>query len=500
MQKDQKSLPCGSESYLTKDILIIEEETEPCNCSKNTDVDAPPAQPCSCIPYTLLCCCGPINGISVIQPACQGLPDGTVVNNPAYAALLNRSFWTYKFMTDCNSTTRAISNFGIPICQLIIADNLIVREKIDGCGSYQPVQFTLDTNDPNLGPAPTGFQWVKVETSGRYEKGVCVEYQLEIVGDFPVTIQPIKVKAGTAILNFNCGCFQVPQCNPQGRLVLTKDCSNTIVNNQATLNYHITVNNIGDGILTNVQFNDVLTYPIMLSIGTITVSPSTLAVDTSVPGQIRISGNLGTLESGGQAVINYSIQIAGVLEPDVYTIFNMASASAAGTQTADSCSNTINAVLLDTQKCCIVDDTNTVTYRLKITSIGLSPDVLVDVIDNLSIPSGVVVQFTGFSGCTATFANTDVIVPLEVDITGPSQIRITCNSILIPNSGSVHRDIKFILVSSSVSGVVSIENTIQSVTPTNLSDQIFLGAGAIPIQVNIGVQLSLLCSNPCNGI
>lgn len=74
---------------------------------------------------------------------------------------------------------------------------------------------------------------------------------------------------------------------------------------------------------------------------------------------------------------------------------------------------------------------------------------------------------------------------------------ITCNSLLIPNSGSIHKHISFILVSSSVVGAALIENSIQSVTPANPDNQIFLGAGSLPVQANIGVQLSLLCNNPC---
>lgn len=182
------------------------------------------AEPCSCTPYSLLCCCGPQIGISVVQPSCQNLPDGSVVNNPAYVPLENKSYWTFKFITDCNSTTRAISNFGIPICESVTRDVITVSEKIDGCGDFQPVPFTLIKDDPNFGPAPPGFQYLKVETGGRFDKGVSVEYRIEILGDYPTSLQPIKVKAGTNILTFDCGCFLVPQCPPQGKLAMTKKC------------------------------------------------------------------------------------------------------------------------------------------------------------------------------------------------------------------------------------------------------------------------------------
>jgi hypothetical protein len=41
-----------------------------------------PAQPCNGSPYLNICCCGMQTGITVVQPECQTLPDGSVVNNP----------------------------------------------------------------------------------------------------------------------------------------------------------------------------------------------------------------------------------------------------------------------------------------------------------------------------------------------------------------------------------------------------------------------------------
>lgn len=323
---------------------------------------------------------------------------------------------------------------------------------------------------------------------------------MQIDGDYPVGFQPISVKAATNVFVFDCGCYQVPKCNSQGKLSLSKTCDHTITNNQATLIYHLTISNIGDGALTNVQFNDAITIPTNLNIGNITVSPSTLIVNTSTPGQILISGNFATITSGGQIPIDYTIQITGVTNPGSYVVANTAFVSAIGTQASASCSTTINAVQVDSQKCCIVSDLNKGTYRFTISNVGLSPDTLVDVLDNLFIPAGVTLQFTSFDGCTATFANTNIPVPLNTSITGPVTIRIVANSILVLQNGSAHKDITFILVSSSAVGISSIENTLESVTPTNPNSQIFLGAGSFPIKVNMDVELSLVCTKPCSDI
>ncbi|MGB9791959.1 MAG: hypothetical protein ACPLTR_05200 [Thermacetogeniaceae bacterium] len=455
------------------------------------------AEPCSCTPYSLLCCCGPQIGISVIQPSCQNLPDGSVVNNPAYVPLENKSYWTFKFITDCNSTTRAISNFGIPICESISKDVITVSEKIDGCGTFQPVPFTLIKDDPNLGPAPPGFQYLKVETGGRYEKGVSVEYRIEIIGDYPTSLQPIKVKAGNNVLTFDCGCFLVPQCPPQGKLAMTKKCSETIVNNQATLSYNLTVANIGNSPLQNVQYLDLITIPLALTPGVITVTPATLTVDTSTSGLIRISGNLGTINPGAVVNITYTIPIIAISEPGRYLITNTALATATGTQATATCSANIKAVKLDTQKCCVVTDTNKGAFRLSVSSIGLSPDTSVDISDEIFIPAGVNIQFNSFDGCTATFADTGTPVPLNINIAGPRRIIVSCSNIPIPTGNTVQKNITFTLISSSAPGTTNIENSLISVAPTRPEEQVFLGAGTLPARADIQVQLSMNCLKPC---
>ncbi|WP_058486364.1 hypothetical protein [Defluviitalea phaphyphila] len=130
-------------------------------------------QECNCTPHENLNCCGSINGISVAQPKCQTIPDGRVVNNPCFDPESGKSYWSYKFLTDCDQDTSAISNILIPICSSIPIENIIVSEKIDGCGEFTEIEFELITDDPNFGLAPEGFKWLKIETNDRFDKGVC---------------------------------------------------------------------------------------------------------------------------------------------------------------------------------------------------------------------------------------------------------------------------------------------------------------------------------------
>lgn len=461
---------------------------------------ANPIQPCTCSPYQNICCCGPQNGISVTQPKCQTLPDGSIVNNPAYSLDLNLSFWTYKFITDCGGpATKAISNFGIPVCQLISADHITVYEKIDGCGEFVSVPFELKTTDPNLGTPPAGYKWLKVETNGRYGIGVSVEYRIAISGDFPVDTQPIKVKAGTPVLTFDCGCFLVPKCNPEGKLSITKECSHTIINNQATLQYSLSVSNTGSGSLAEVLFKDVIIIPTQLSLGPVSVTPATLSVSTATPGQIIITGNIGPIDPGNTVAISYKIPIAAVTEPGKYVISNTANVSGLNTQASASCITNLNVVRLSANKCCTIDGDGA-SYTLTLTSVGNSPDIVVDLYDRMTVPSGITVKFLNLSGCEGYYAGTSTPVPTNTPIPGPAAFDFICRNALVPAGGSYTKIGSYVLLSSSVVGTSTIGNSIINVVPVDETAQIFLGTANLPATALIDVVLSQVCNNPCSAI
>lgn len=455
------------------------------------------AKSCSCSSYSNICCCDPANGISVVQPFCQTLPDGSIVTNPAFVPSITKSFWTYKFITDCGKATRGISNFGIPICELILAENIIVSEKIDGCGQFVSVPFTLTKNDPNLGIPPAGFQYLKVETNNRYEKGVSVEYRIEIIGNFPTDSQPIKVKASTIVYTFGCtNCYLVPKCNPEGKLSLVKNCNATIVNNQSTLNYNIKVTNTGSGELNNVQFKDLIFIPSQLSLGNITITPSELSITTS-SGQVTISGNLGTITPGQNININYTIPIASVIEPGKYLINNTANVSATNTNDSDTCSTEVNVVKLQADKCCRING-NTINYTLSVSSLGNSPDIVVDVYDHMRIPTGITINPIAINGCDGFFAGTTTPIPTNTPITGPQELEFICKNVLVPAGGSYNKIGTFEIVSSSVVGTSKIINSITNVIPVDSTKQIFLTVSNVPISANVDIQLTPVCTKPCS--
>lgn len=458
---------------------------------------ASPAQSCECLPYENLCCCPSQNGITVSQPKCQTLPDGEVVNNPAFVIGENRSYWTYKFLTNCDTETRGISGIGIPICLEINAENIIVEEKLNGCGQFTVIPFELIADDPNFGPAPEGFQFLKITTDDRYDKGLCVLYRISIIGDYPEEVQPISVKAGIPVYKFECeNCYIVPGCVPEGKLLVSKNSEIIIQNNQATIEYVVNVDNVGEGLLENVQYEDIIEIPTQLSYGQIVVTPETLEVDTSVLGRITISGNLGAIGPGQRVRITYSIPIIGISSPGSYIISNFARAAAEGTESSDLSEDILNVVKLIADKCCSTDG-KIGTFKLTISSVGDSPDVVVDILDQMVIPTGVTVLFESFSGCEAYYAGTTTPIPLNVNLTGPLSIDIICRDALVPFGNSYSKSISYTLVSTSVYGVSAIINGITNVSPLNIEEIIYEGTENLPATARIDVELSQICQTPC---
>ncbi len=454
-------------------------------------------QLCDCIPYENLNCCSSFDGISVMQPKCQTIPDGRVVNNPGYDPNASKSYWSYKFITDCNQDTSGISNILIPICSTIPSENIVVSEKIDGCGDFASVEFELIVNDPNFGEAPEGFQWLKIETNDRFDKGVCVEYRLEIDGNFPVSTQAINVKAANELLIFDCdGGFLVPECNPQGTLNISKACDYTIENNEAILNYTVRVSNVGNASLRGVEFTDVIIIPTALSLGSITIDPSGLTV-TVLPGEVIISGTLGDIDPSGVRTITYRIPILSVTAPGSYLVANTARATATGTEATASCSLTLNAAQITATECCQLTSTNTGEFQLTLASVGLSPDTPVDIVGSIIIPSGVTLQFSDFGGCTATYAGTSNVVPLNTNLVGPLRIGVTCDNVNVPAGGFIRKSIKFNVVSTSAFREVFIQSSVESVTPSLPDEQIFISTGNLPVEADVSVEASLGCTAPC---
>lgn len=375
---------------------------------------------------------------------------------------------------------------------------LVISEKIDGCGEWTSVPYTLAKSDETFGDAPEGFQFAIVEINGRFTKGVSVAYRLELNGNFPVATQPISVNTNSIVTVFDCnGGFFVPECNPQGKLSINKTSKTIIENNQANIQYYLVISNIGNASLEDVTLLDNLYLPTQLTPGEITTSPEDLDIITDKTGQIKISGSLGGLKPGGEVTVKYDVPIAGISTPGTYVINNLATVTSENTEATDTSSSLLEVVQLNANKCCNVLEDGLAEYIITLSNVGDSPATQVNILDNLVIPTGVVVKFLDFAGCTAVFSSTGKQVPINVNIQGNADIKITCNNIDIPKNSNSQKVISFELVSSSVFGETLIKNELDEVNLSSPDTQLVLGTGVLPSQADLKVQLSLESMKPC---
>lgn len=218
--------------------------------------------------------------------------------------------------------------------------------------------------------------------------------------------------------------------------------------------------------------------------------------DTSTPGIVVIRGNLEMLDPGYIRFISYNIPITDVSAPGQYIINNTATAISTNTQDSASCHTALNTVQLSADKCCVINGSNGI-YRLSVSSVGQSPCIIVDVFDNLQIPAGVIVRFNSFGGCNAFFSGTTNPVLINTNISGPVNIDIECEKVLIQTGNTVFREISYTLVSSSIVGTASIANTLSNIVAVNPAEQILLGVDNLPVSANIDVTLNQTCQDPC---
>ena len=459
---------------------------------------ADPCEPCPCTPYDNLCCCPSQNGITVTQPLCQVLPDGSTVTNPCFNVNDNISYWSYKFITNCDQGTNGISGFVIPICENIPENDIIVEEKIDGCGEFTEVAFELNNSFNNYGDAPVGFNFLKVENTDRYDVGVCVLYRVSIGGNFPVSEQSIKVKAATPVYEFSCDdCYKVPGCPQAPKLLVVKQCEKEIDDN-VILTYTIDVSNIGNTTLTDVQFEDTISYDgANIIIDSITTEPL-LDVNQDTPGLILITGNLGELDPGESTQVKITVTILSFNAPGTYQIMENAKAACCATEASDSCNLNIEVVQLRGEKCCTTGDLdNTRIFRLEVFNVDNSPQTNITILDTLTIPSRVTVRFNSFSGCNAVFADTMLPVQLNTDVSNKT-ILISCENLTVPAGGSISKNISFDIVSTTAfSNSVQITNNFDEIIFLNTGEQVLLNIQNIPDSAAIEVLGNSQCLNPC---
>ncbi len=290
----------------------------------------------------------------------------------------------------------------------------------------------------------------------------------------------------------------MPSCPPSGKLVIIKNCEEVIKDNKVTLKYSFDITNQGNASISIVQGTERIVFDAnSFTIGTIIVTPPSLNVDTSTPGIIVVTGTVGPIQPGEVIKVTIEVPIQSIAAPGIYLVDANTTAVAADTSATASCVLNIDAVQLLADKCCSVTEGNKGAFRITVASVGSSPQTSVGIVDQLAIPQDVIVQFQDFDGCAATFGDGSP-VPLNSNVTNAT-ISVKCSPLTVPMGGSVQKNIKFTVVSTtSFQSPSVITNTLQEVSFLNEATQIFLGVTPVPVSASVNVLGTVLCQKPCS--
>ncbi|MFZ3130334.1 MAG: hypothetical protein WA125_04330 [Desulfosporosinus sp.] len=116
---------------------------------------------------------------------------------------------------------------------------------------------------------------------------------------------------------------------------------------------------------------------------------------------------------------------------------------------------------------------------------------------NVLMATGVTVEFSDFAGCSAVFNGTVTPVPTNTPITGPVEMDIRCENIVVPSGGNYIKVGTLFVVGSTVVGSSAIVNIITNVVPVDPTAQVFLGVSPIPVSAQVDVDLTVVCKSPC---
>lgn len=445
---------------------------------------------CNCIPSTNQFC-QEQNSISVAQPVCQILPDGSSQVNPYFDMMSNISYWSYKLVSVCDITQSVTPlDIYIPIYENISQEMVNVEERILSCGRFEQVPF--DFENPAGTIPPLGFQYLHIPFNSRFQTGVGVNFRVSLLGNFPTASGAIFVNTNTQLLEFDAG-YLVPSEPPSPRLTVTKTGDLTIDGTSASIDYNVTVTNTGNTDLDNIMLVDTITYDSSsIVIGQIT-PPAGINVDTSVPGTIRLTGDLGTLAMGESTSINYIVPIESFAVPNTFVFSSSTVASNSETQGTTNTEVAIPVVALTTGVGCMVLQNNEGEFTYSLTSVPQSPLTEIDLSASINIPDDVIIQFTSYGMCDASFI-TGGPVPLNTDVSN-ARIIIDCSASIPPN-GTMTFTINFRVVSiTSLQGV--LQSIIDAVRLQTENSQVFLGATPIPNSTTLTVDLDASCDNVC---
>lgn len=440
--------------------------------------------------------CQQVGSLIVDFPSQQVLPNQECGSNPFYDFDMNKSYWTYKVMSILDQTDPQITDVYIPIYSNINDDMLVVEESIVACNETMVVPFDF-SSPPGILP-PEGYKFIHVSVNRRYLTSNCVFYRLTLVGNYPKTNQDIYLQTEDSVVGFDTG-LPVPSPIESPAVTINKEGQVNIIGNSATIDYTVRVMNTGNEALSDLMFTDRIDYTAFrFSFGTIIVEPDTINVDTSRPGVIELSGNLGTLGIGEMVTITYTVPLTGFTGPGNYIFNSMTMVMNDIVQGAIDTQVMVPVVQLESVLSCEVTSVNEINFNLQITNLAGSPDTMVSFTMVVIVTGSVTAQFQNFGRCRATLSGTESPVLPNTNITGRS-VTITCN-FFIPATGILNQNIPLLIVSGGTPApnLSVIPATLNTVRLQEENEQVFIGAGDLPQTRVLDIGYNTICSENNN--
>jgi hypothetical protein len=361
---------------------------------------ASPCSPCNNIPFLNRCYYPAKNEIWVTMPQCQVVPGQlTPVNNPCFDG--NKSYWSYNFFIETSENSQAsIVSFAIPVCKELTVSQISVFEKLSNSVQYVKRPFELKSSlskKDEFIMASEGFQYMIINIDERYSTGLSAEYRIELDGDYPEVLKDIYVNRSSADEGLIMeGSFIVPGCPPPDELSIIKNCSTSIDNNVAALNYEVIITNTGGSAARNVQLIDTIGYDgLNITIGDIKVEPENERLDiTSMPSLLEIKGQLGDIQAGARVTVKYSIPVISIIRDGIFEFTNIATAlNNRGVLVQSNCTIRMEAAQLAVNLNKAVND-NSIKFTIQLSGSGNYPESSSRVEGQIIIDEGLTVELT----------------------------------------------------------------------------------------------------------
>lgn len=439
---------------------------------------------CACIPTSNVIC-QQQSDIVLSMPTCQVVNGQGVRGNPYYDEEAQRSYWTYKILTLCNLFTNQVEDIYIPIYENIEMNMLTVYEIIPACNGRS--ELTYDFTNPSGVTPPTGFKYVHIQTGQRYGTGACILYQLAIIGENIPSQQTLYVNTNSGLFIFGAG-FPVPGQLAAPMLSLTKEAVLTMEGSSGFIDYTIMVTNTGNQAFSQVMLQDNIDYPgNMVTIGPITVNPSTLQVDTSASGMIRVSGDLGAIAMGETVMVTYRVPLIGFSGPGTYNFNSRTMVMNEEIQAGAETLMQVPVVELVNTMNSAVTGVNTINMIIDISNQGNSPETLINASAVLVIPSTLTIRLMNLSGCSATIGETDQPAFANTDYSGVN-IGLLC-PMTVPSNGmaEINIPVQIQSVRQGEEGFSTLILRLEEVVLQDAGSQVFLGATPIPLETSIRI-------------